>query len=877
MKTMQRSLLLTLCLIVCAQMSLRAVPAKPGAFKFTQPDGTVINLERHGDEFFSWTTLAGTDQVVALDADGFYRLSSFDKAGQAEARRLRKSANLGRIRPRGTQNDDVMTHGARHIPVLLANFSDVSFQISDPKAQFDALLNEKGYSANGGTGSVQDYYVDNSKGEFTPIFDVFGPVTLSREMAYYGGNEGSNHSIRAYAAVGEAAQLLDDKIDFSQYDYDHDGSVDMMLFYYAGYNEAEGGPEDSIWPHQSGLGGSVTLDGKKLGTYFCTSELRGYEGVNMCGIGTTCHEFGHSLGLPDFYDTDYDQNGRAGGLYWFSTMCSGSYNNNGCTPPYFNAEERVLLGWMADSDIQTLEKGTVTFGSIKDDIAYRSYTDTEGEYFLYECRDGSGWDKPLSKLSGLIVYHVDKSTVRSVGGITPYEQWAHWSSYNTINAYGAHPCFYVVVADDQENLNYTGTSGWSADRIAFPGAAHITTFTPVDWEGNETNDILLGISYADGQVSLTFDSTDHQKILGTVCGQDGIPIQGVYVVVTKPAAGSPMLQKVSPRAKYYEAVTDSKGAFTINMEGFEGETAHLSFSKDGYQPTGMDVTLSPRATMVQAVIKKVGEGDLMEYRYYDPSASLSVYGPGASFEGSSYMSAIRIPASDLPANGGRLTKVSFPTLWTAKAYYVVVDSGEERLLFHEIPDLGPSAKMQHTVNVNLGSFDISINPNKDLYVGIAVEDANTYSGYEGYFFFITKNTINCFGSPFNKTYSEWKASTNSRTGELSKYALILTATVVPNGSGDEPDPKEWTLADMGFNAIADPGQGNYTSGHAFALDVILAQGNQLQSDISWTMDGTAIAAGAKSVSLTSGKHTITASYTLTDGTSETLELMVNVQ
>ena len=863
MKTIQRSLLLTLCLVVCAQFSLQAIPAWPGVFKYTQPDGTVVSLQRHGDEFFSWTTFAGTDQVCALDADGFYRLSYLDKASMAQASIRRQSVNQGRIHPRGSQNDDVLTHGARHIPVLLANFADVNFQISNPKAQFDALLNESGYSANGGTGSVRDYYSDNSNGEFTPIFDVYGPVTLSQEMAYYGGNSGSNHSIRAYVAVAEAAMLLDDQIDFSQYDYDNDGYVDMVLFYYAGYNEAEGGPEDSIWPHQSNLNGSISFDGTMMGTYFCTSELRLNEGVNMCGIGTTCHEFAHSLGLPDFYDTDYAQNGMCGGLYWFSTMCSGCYNNDGRTPPYLNAEERVLLGWMADSDIQTLEKGTVSFGSIKDDIAYRSYTDTEGEYFLYECRDGSGWDSPINKLSGLIVYHVDKSNVRSVGGLTPYEQWANWNRYNTINAYADHPCFYVVISSDQENLYYNDPkSEWSADRITFPGAANITTYSPVDWDGNDTKDIISGISYADGIVTLAFDSTDQQKVLGTVCGQDGVPVQGVYVVVTKPdAAGSPKLQKVSPRTKSFDAVTDSKGAFTIILDGFEGETAHLSFSKDGYHPSGIDVTLSPRATQVQAVIKKKGEGDLMEYSYYDPSASLRVFGPGSDYTpDQSYMAAIRIPASDLPANGGRLTKVSFPTLWTAKAYYVVVDSGEERLLFHEIPELGPTAQMQRTVDINLGSLDVNFSADKDLYVGIAIEGANPYSDYDGYYFFITYGDANCYSSPFNKTSSNWHSN--------NKYVLVLSASVIPN---------EYTLADMGFNAIADPGLGNYTSGQAFALDVNLAQGNQLQSGINWTMDGTAIATGVKSVSLTSGKHTITASYTLTDGTSETLELLVNVQ
>ena len=868
MKQMHRSFLVTLCLIVCAQFSLLAIPARPGAFKYTQPDGTVILLERHGDEFFSWTTLAGTDRVYARDADGFYRISSFDKAAQAEAYRLRKNINLGRTQSRGPQKDNMMTYGVRHIPVLLANFSDVSFRIPDPKAQFEALLNEKGYSANGGTGSVQDYYNENSKGEFTPVFDVYGPVTLPHDMAYYGGNEGTNHSVRAYVAVAEAAYLLDNVIDFSQYDYDKDGYVDMVLFYYAGYNEAEGGPEDSIWPHQSNLNGRASVDGIKMGTYFCTSELRGNEGVNMCGIGTTCHEFGHSLGLPDFYDTDYDENGMCGALYWFSTMCSGSYNNNGCTPPYFNAEERVLLGWMDESDIHTLEKGSVSFGSIKDNIAYRSYTDTEGEYFIYECRDGSGWDAPLSKLSGLIVYHVDKSTVRSVGGLSPFEQWNMWSRYNSINAYGDHPCFYVVVADDQENLYYTDPkSDWSADRIAFPGAANVTTYSPVDWEGHYTNDKLSGISFVDGKVFFTFDSTDYRKVFGTVCGQDGAPVQGVYVVATKPSAGSPKLQRVSARAQSFEAVTDSKGAFTINMDDFEGETAHLSFSKDGYQSSGLDVTLSSRATRVQVVIKKAGEGDLIEYSYYDPSADLRVFGPGSEYTSDqSYMAAIRIPTGELPQNGGRLTKISFPVLWTAKAYYVVVDSGEERLLFREISGLGPTARMQQTVNINLSSLDVKFTADKDLYVGIAVEGANPYIGYEGYYFFITYGAHNCYGSVFNTTSSDWHDN---------EYALVLKATVVPNTGG--PDPEEWTLAGMGFNAIADPGLGNYASGDAFALDVILANGNQLKSDISWTMDGAAIAAGAKSVSLTSGIHIITATYTLTDGTRETLELMVNVQ
>lgn len=496
-----KRILCTLAAALIATLSF-AIPAHPGIFRYTQPDGTVIELRRHGDEFLNWTTLASTGQVMVLGEDGFYRPGAIDPAARAAGRAARARVNRLRAQSapglRTTHNDNPITHGEHHIPVLLVEFSDLSFSISDPAAQFDALLNQKGYSANGATGSVQDYYVDNSGGEYVPVFDVYGPVKLSNPMAYYG--KGSNDD-NAALAVSEAATLLDSQINFADYDADNDGDVDMILMYYPGYNQAEGGPEDSIWPHQwyVYLKKSTRLDGKRLARYFCTSEYKYNSGARMCGIGTTTHEFGHSLGLPDFYDTDYEENGEAGALYNFSTMCSGGYNNESRTPPYFNAEERKYLGWMSDSDIPNLPDGDVRFGSIKDGVAFRSPTETEGEYFLYECRDGSGWDAPLP--SGLVVYHVDKSKTRSVGGISPYDQWNQWEMYNSINAYGNHPCFYIIPSYSPTSLNFR----YSSEYIVFPGSARVKTYSPVDWDGNETGLHLSGISFSNGKVSMAVE------------------------------------------------------------------------------------------------------------------------------------------------------------------------------------------------------------------------------------------------------------------------------------------------------------------------------------------------------------------------------------
>ena len=488
-------------LAILISVEAMAIPAKPGAFKYIQPDGSVIMLERHGDEFFHWTTLAGTDQVVVCGEDGFWREGSLDMNAMQAASEKRKAANNYRrsIAPR-THTENVMTHGERHIPVFLINFSDRAFVTNSPVEKFSNLLNQKGYSYNGGTGSVQDFYFDNSNGTFTPIFDVYGPVTLDNNMAYYGKNSGDS-DIRPEEALVHACQKLDDQIDFSQYDYDNDGFVDMCLFYYAGYNEAEGGPANSIWPHSWNIQYSSTLrsktfDGKRLSQYFCTSELKNSYGSTMCSIGPTCHEFGHSLGLPDFYDTNYTTNGEAGGLYSFSTMCSGPYNNDSNTPPYFNAEERIFLGWMTPEDIRELPAGITEISAVQGDVAYRTSTATDGEYFIYECRNGQNWDAPLP--TGLLIYHADKSTVRKVGGHTPHEHWYNWEYYNAINAYGNHPCFYIIPSGNLTSLNFSG----SESRIVFPGANNVTSYTPIDWNKKETGVEISDIRYSGGKVSL---------------------------------------------------------------------------------------------------------------------------------------------------------------------------------------------------------------------------------------------------------------------------------------------------------------------------------------------------------------------------------------
>ena len=532
---MRKSILLALTALLCGFQVMTAIPAYPGKIEYVQPDGTKIVLRQHGDEFAHWTTDA-TGRLVTLSEDGFYRpaqgITVADIVRQGASRRA--AARQHRAARRASSSPIAI--GKKHFLVILVEFSNKQFSTSaDPNAAFSALLNEKGYSVNGGTGSARDYYYDNSHGLFEPVFDVYGPVQLDNTYAYYGGNDYNGDDKRPEEAIIDGCKKLDADIDFTQFDNDGDGEVDLVFMYYAGKGEADGGASNTIWPHQWSLGEagkSLTLDGLTINSYACTNEVQGsgaYAG-KMCGIGTACHEFAHAMGVPDFYDTDYETNGQAGGLFNFSTMDGGSYNNEGRTPPYFNFEERMLLGWLKESDYRAFSTaGTYVIPSVDENVAYRTPTDMAGEYFVYECRGSNGWDAGL-KAHGMVVYHVDKSnrTVKlSYGSSTAANLWANWEESNAINENGSHPCFYVVPAADPSNLRYgfylyAGSyyfdDSYSPD-IPFPGSRHMTGYTPVSWNGVEGAISFSQIAYADNRVTLTatipYDGLDYPTIAGS--------------------------------------------------------------------------------------------------------------------------------------------------------------------------------------------------------------------------------------------------------------------------------------------------------------------------------------------------------------------------
>ena len=477
-------------------------PARKGLIYLSQPDGTVVSAYFKGDEFMK---IATTVQGHALiqDTDGWWCYATYDGNGRkhstgwhagsdvpkeiSDASRIIPYGKLAAAaeRKRAAQHDEeeplmarimgsrnVSTKGGdavvKHGLIILAQFKDVKFTHSS--IDFINMLTRNGYSQNGAAGSAKEYFDAQFNGAIDFRFDVSAIVTLPEVMAFYGGNDSDDSDMNPAQMIVDACRLADAETDFSLYDDDGDGKVDNVFVFFAGGDEAEGAGSDCIWSHawyiKSGAGYDLTLDGKTIDRYACTAELsRRYSDSEtyrevLAGIGTFCHEYFHTFGIPDMYDTDYEgSGGYAAGLWaWTSLMDAGNQNNNGNTPPNLNAIEREHLGIFEPVVIE--KDGRYSLEPVHlNGRYYRMETDTKDEYYLLECRDEEGWDKYIGG-SGMLVYHIDKSK-RSAGYSDSYAMdlsAAHrWIYANEINCRPDHQCADLVEADSRNDA-------YSADR-----------------------------------------------------------------------------------------------------------------------------------------------------------------------------------------------------------------------------------------------------------------------------------------------------------------------------------------------------------------------------------------------------------------------------
>lgn len=323
-----------------------------------------------------------------------------------------------------TQNNYVPHTGTITIPVVLVNFQDVKFKINEPKKAFDQLFNsdkqaDLGNGNHFNYGSVAKYFRDMSNGEFTPKFKVYGPVTVDKPETDYGGKrEKDNNDENPWQLVEDALKLVEDQVTEDDIkSFCSDGkTIDCVYIVYAGLGQNDGGDGTTVWANCSTTGGK-TLGGKEVRWYTMSGELspvkiKDKDGTTIIpvvvnGLGVICHEFSHSLGLPDMYPTAKSAYLDNQEMEYWDLMDGGEYTYNGFRPTAYTAFEKEQMGWPVD--IKKLDSDasvTMTTSTEQGGTAYRIVNpQNDKEYLMLEYIQRKGWNKHLFG-NGLLVYHV---------------------------------------------------------------------------------------------------------------------------------------------------------------------------------------------------------------------------------------------------------------------------------------------------------------------------------------------------------------------------------------------------------------------------------------------------------------------------------------
>lgn len=364
----------------------------------------------------------------------------------------------------------IQSIGKPLVPVVMVEFTDKSFLSTTTKEKMTRYYNEKGYSDETHcVGSVKDFFESQSRGMFVPTFEVIGPIKVDHSYAYYGKDEKTAELVRDVVKKAKAQN-----ISFDKFKHPSTGNVELICLFYAGRGQATENPNDPlyenyIWPQEQDI--DENIQGTTFNSFFVGNELNYYG--KLMGMGVFCHELGHALGLPDFYNTSQFVTLPRDPFSYWSIMDAGPYVNEANAPIGYTAYERSYLGWLKIKELTGPE--TVTLDPVSNRngqlAAIVRSPRNRSEYFILENRSSDTWYPKEYKERRGSGYETNTFGDGLMLSHYAYEKGI-WE-YNSVNTVANKMRAYMIPADN-EKLSYSahkenlyGVNKKSIDKLTF--------------------------------------------------------------------------------------------------------------------------------------------------------------------------------------------------------------------------------------------------------------------------------------------------------------------------------------------------------------------------------------------------------------------------
>jgi M6 family metalloprotease-like protein len=440
--------------------------------------------------------------------------------------------------------------GTFRIPVLIGIFKDSTHTFLPDSADLDTVIFDIGTPP---PYSVTTYYDEVSDGLVTVTGDIIGWFTVDSASTWYEGagngldpnTDSTGHFIR------ELLVQADPTVDFSVYDEDNDGYIDLV----AVLHPLAGGEcgTSHIWSHRWVLpawGVSWSGDGVTAWDYMIQPAVGGSNGCTasqIMAIGTFSHELGHGMAdLPDLYDTGSDPDTTSGIGHW-GLMGAGNWNLP-TSPAHMMAWSKDDVGWVyVDTVTATMQMARHILNPIiNSDTALRINIPDANEYFLLENRHQIGSDLYLHG-DGLLIWHIDPDRI------------AARRNTNTVNATLPNGVD-LEQADAQDDLRYRRNRGDDSD--PYPGTSSNTAFGPSTAPNSELNDNTSSGVTVD---SITVNADQ------SIAFRVGFSVVNEFIT-TSIGPGTEVIVDAVRQVAPYETIWIYPSTHTIAVDSIQGDT-----------------------------------------------------------------------------------------------------------------------------------------------------------------------------------------------------------------------------------------------------------------------------------------------------------------